>query len=42
MIGLSYATDVVELMYDMGDSTSCATCRAIKTRGGSCYRCMSC
>jgi ribonucleoside-diphosphate reductase alpha chain len=29
-------------LYDMGDSPSCATCGAIMTRSGSCYRCMSC
>ncbi len=29
-------------MYEMGDSPSCATCGAIMTRSGSCYRCMSC
>jgi ribonucleoside-diphosphate reductase alpha chain len=27
---------------DMRDSPSCATCGAIMTRSGSCYRCMSC
>jgi ribonucleoside-diphosphate reductase alpha chain len=29
-------------MYEVGDSPSCATCGAIMTRSGSCYRCMSC
>jgi ribonucleoside-diphosphate reductase alpha chain len=37
-----HASDAMRSMYDMGDSPSCATCGAIMTRSGSCYRCMSC
>jgi ribonucleoside-diphosphate reductase alpha chain len=40
--GLYHASDAMRSMYDMGDSPSCATCGAIMTRSGSCYRCMSC
>ena len=40
--GLYHASDAMKSMYDMGDSPSCATCGAIMTRSGSCYRCMSC
>ena len=37
-----HASDAMKSMYDMGDAPSCATCGAIMTRSGSCYRCMSC
>jgi ribonucleoside-diphosphate reductase alpha chain len=40
--GLYHASDAMKSMYDMGDAPSCATCGAIMTRSGSCYRCMSC
>jgi ribonucleoside-diphosphate reductase alpha chain len=40
--GVYHVTDAMKSMYDMGDSPSCATCGAIMTRSGSCYRCMSC
>ncbi len=40
--GIYHASDAMKSMYDMGDSPSCATCGAIMTRSGSCYRCMSC
>jgi hypothetical protein len=40
--GLYHAADRMKEMYDMGDAPSCATCGAIMTRSGSCYRCMSC
>ncbi len=37
-----HAADAMKSLYDMGDAPSCATCGAIMTRSGSCYRCMSC
>jgi len=37
-----HASDAMKSLYDMGDAPSCATCGAIMTRSGSCYRCMSC
>ncbi len=40
--GIYHAADAMKDLYDMGDSPSCATCGAIMTRSGSCYRCMSC
>jgi ribonucleoside-diphosphate reductase alpha chain len=40
--GLYHAADAMKSMYDMGDAPSCATCGAIMTRNGSCYRCMEC
>jgi ribonucleoside-diphosphate reductase alpha chain len=40
--GVYHVADAMKSMYDMGDSPSCATCGAIMTRSGSCYRCMSC
>ena len=40
--GIYHASDAMKDLYDMGDSPSCATCGAIMTRSGSCYRCMSC
>jgi ribonucleoside-diphosphate reductase alpha chain len=40
--GVYHPSDAMKAMYEMGDSPSCATCGAIMTRSGSCYRCMSC
>ncbi len=40
--GIYHAADAMKSMYDMGDAPSCATCGAIMTRSGSCYRCMCC
>jgi len=40
--GLYHPSDAMKSMFDMGDAPSCATCGAIMTRSGSCYRCMSC
>ncbi len=40
--GIIHPADAMKAMYDMGDAPSCATCGAIMTRSGSCYRCMSC
>ncbi len=37
-----HPSDAMKSMFDMGDAPSCATCGAIMTRSGSCYRCMSC
>jgi ribonucleoside-diphosphate reductase alpha chain len=40
--GLYHPADAMKDIVDMRDSPSCATCGAIMTRSGSCYRCMSC
>ena len=40
--GVYAPAEAMRSMYDMGDAPSCATCGAIMTRSGSCYRCMSC
>ena len=40
--GEYHVANKLKEMYEMGDSPSCATCGAIMTRSGSCYRCMSC
>jgi ribonucleoside-diphosphate reductase alpha chain len=40
--GIYHTADAMRSMIDMGDSPSCATCGAIMTRNGSCYRCMEC
>ncbi|XWK52590.1 vitamin B12-dependent ribonucleotide reductase [Tunturiibacter empetritectus] len=40
--GIYHPSNAMKSMYEMGDSPSCATCGAIMTRSGSCYRCMSC
>jgi len=40
--GIYHTADAMRSMVDMGDSPSCATCGAIMTRNGSCYRCMEC
>jgi ribonucleoside-diphosphate reductase alpha chain len=40
--GVYHVSDAMKEMVNMGDAPSCATCGAIMTRNGSCYRCMSC
>jgi ribonucleoside-diphosphate reductase alpha chain len=40
--GIYHTASAMRLMIDMGDSPSCATCGAIMTRNGSCYRCNEC
>ncbi len=40
--GVYHVADAMKYIVDMRDSPSCATCGAIMTRSGSCYRCMSC
>ncbi len=40
--GLYHTTAAMKDLYDMGDSPACATCGAIMTRSGSCYRCNEC
>jgi ribonucleoside-diphosphate reductase alpha chain len=40
--GIYHVSDAMKEMFNMGDAPSCATCGAIMTRNGSCYRCMSC
>jgi len=40
--GIYHTADALRSMVDMGDSPSCATCGAIMTRNGSCYRCNEC
>ena len=40
--GVYHTASAMRSMIDMGDSPSCATCGAIMTRNGSCYRCMEC
>ncbi|WP_263367560.1 vitamin B12-dependent ribonucleotide reductase [Edaphobacter bradus] len=40
--GIYHAANAMKSMVDMGDAPSCATCGAIMTRNGSCYRCMEC
>ncbi|QNI37803.1 vitamin B12-dependent ribonucleotide reductase [Edaphobacter albus] len=40
--GIYHAANALKSMVDMGDAPSCATCGAIMTRNGSCYRCMEC
>jgi len=40
--GVYHTANAMRSMVDMGDSPSCATCGAIMTRNGSCYRCMEC
>ena len=40
--GIYHPADAMKDLYNMGDAPSCATCGAIMTRSGSCYRCMSC
>jgi len=36
--GIYHPSEAMKSMYDMGDAPSCATCGAIMTRSGSCYR----
>ena len=40
--GIYHTASAMRSMVDMGDSPSCATCGAIMTRNGSCYRCNEC
>jgi ribonucleoside-diphosphate reductase alpha chain len=40
--GVYHTASAMKDLYDMGDSPSCATCGAIMTRSGSCYRCNEC
>ena len=40
--GIYHTASAMRSMIDMGDSPSCATCGAIMTRNGSCYRCNEC
>ncbi|SFS20974.1 ribonucleoside-diphosphate reductase class II [Granulicella pectinivorans] len=40
--GIYHTASAMKDLYDMGDSPSCATCGAIMTRSGSCYRCNEC
>jgi ribonucleoside-diphosphate reductase alpha chain len=40
--GSYHPAEAMRTLVDMGDAPSCATCGAIMTRSGSCYRCMSC
>jgi ribonucleoside-diphosphate reductase alpha chain len=40
--GVYHTASAMRSMIDMGDSPSCATCGAIMTRNGSCYRCNEC
>jgi ribonucleoside-diphosphate reductase alpha chain len=40
--GLYHTANAMKSIVDMGDAPSCATCGAIMTRNGSCYRCNEC
>ncbi len=40
--GIYHTANAMKSLVDMGDAPSCATCGAIMTRNGSCYRCMEC
>ncbi len=40
--GIYHTAEAMRELYNMGDAPSCATCGAIMTRNGSCYRCMEC
>ncbi len=40
--GVIHTANALKSIIDMGDAPSCATCGAIMTRNGSCYRCMEC
>ena len=40
--GIFHAATAMQSIVNMGDAPSCATCGAIMTRNGSCYRCMEC
>ena len=40
--GIYHVADAMRSIVNMGDSPSCATCGAIMTRNGSCYRCNEC
>ena len=37
-----HTASAMRSLVDMGDAPSCATCGAIMTRNGSCYRCNEC
>ncbi len=40
--GIFHTASAMRDIVNMGDAPSCATCGAIMTRNGSCYRCMEC
>jgi ribonucleoside-diphosphate reductase alpha chain len=40
--GVYHTANAMKSIVDMGDAPSCATCGAIMTRNGSCYRCNEC
>ena len=40
--GIFHTANAMRDLVNMGDAPSCATCGAIMTRNGSCYRCMEC
>ena len=40
--GVFHTASAMRSLVDMGDAPSCATCGAIMTRNGSCYRCNEC
>ena len=40
--GIFHTANAMRDIVNMGDAPSCATCGAIMTRNGSCYRCMEC
>ncbi|HTD97208.1 MAG TPA: hypothetical protein VK627_09765, partial [Edaphobacter sp.] len=40
--GIYHTANAMRNIVDMGDAPSCATCGAIMTRNGSCYRCNEC
>ncbi len=40
--GIFHTANAMRDIINMGDAPSCATCGAIMTRNGSCYRCMEC
>ncbi len=40
--GIYHTANAIKSIVDMGDAPSCATCGAIMTRNGSCYRCNEC
>jgi ribonucleoside-diphosphate reductase alpha chain len=40
--GIYHTAQALRSVVNMGDAPSCATCGAIMTRNGSCYRCGEC
>ncbi len=40
--GIFHTAEALRSIVNMGDAPSCATCGAIMTRNGSCYRCNEC